>query len=95
MIIEENHSEQGKIYEVDVEAALLEQVALLEQKKNVVQFGSGPISTMLLERERQALEAIPQAQRTAVLKDMRSKNKSANRRAKKKIADASRRRNRK
>lgn len=92
MIIEENHPEQGKIYEVDVEAALLEQMA---KKKNVVQFGGGPISTMLLERERQALENIPQAQRTTVLKDMRSKNKSAQRRAKKKIADASRRRNKK
>lgn len=66
-----------------------------ERGKNVVRFGTGPISTVLLDRERQAIEHIAQHQRANVLKDMRSHNKSANRRAKKKIADASRRRNRK
>lgn len=97
MIIDDNHPDQGLIkqfasQEEFIEALKQEQA---NQDKKTFKFGSGPISTILLEKERQALETIPQAQRAQVLKDMRSKNKSAQRRAKKKIANASRRRNRK
>ncbi len=91
MNIDPIDKDYGKISEL-TDQQLLEAIQV---KKNVVQFGGGPISTMLLDRERQALEHIAQHQRADVLKNMRSKNKSANRRAKKKIADASRRRNRK
>lgn len=70
---------------------------LIERHAQKVQFGTGSFvkATDLSEIEKAKLESIPKADRLSVLNGMRSKNKSAKRRANKKIADASRRRNRK
>lgn len=80
-----------------------EDIGVIAEKQQIeeyiqkVQFGNGSIvkATDITEIERIALERVSQQERATLLQNMRSKNKTAQRRAKKKIADASKRRNRK
>lgn len=95
MNIDPRNENFGEIKQFTEEEFLEAREQVQRSGKNVVQFGSGPISTILLDQERQAMEHFAQHERMNILRSMRSHNKSANRRAKKKIADASRRRNRK